>query len=141
MLYTIRGYIEDGQLAEQRGRPPGTEFTNSVPSLKIAEGLLFAGRLAAEYEGAEQIAVLCRFTGLKGRSLLLVDNPEPFVDIGPRIQDSEVILAGEVSIQQVHDNLTEVIHSLVRPLYEPFGFYEIPISHLQNMLMKMRRFR
>lgn len=141
MLYTIRGYIEDGELAEHRGRPPGTEFTNSVPCLKIAEGLLFASRLAAEYEGVEQIGVRCRFTGLKGRSLLLVDHPEPFVDMGPRIHDPEVILTGQVTVQQVHDNLTEVIHSLVRPLYERFGFYEIPISHVQHMLSKMRRYQ
>ncbi len=141
MLYTIRGYIEDGELAEHRKRPPGTEFTNSVPCIKIAEGLLFASRLAAEYEGVEQIVLRCRFTGLKGRSLLLVDHPAPFIDIGPVIHDPEVILTGQVSIQQVHDNLTEVIHSLARPLYERFGFYEIPISHVQSMLMKTRRYR
>ena len=141
MLYTIRGYIEDGELAQHRSRPPGTEFTNSVPCIKIAEGLLFASRLAATFEGVEQIAIRCRFTGLKGRSLLLVDHPAPFIDTGPVIHNPEVILTGQVSIQQVHDNLTEVIHGLVKPLYERFGFYEIPISHVQSMLMKTRRYQ
>ena len=141
MLYTIRGYIEDGELAQQRQRPPGTEFTNSIPCMRIAEGLLFAIRLAAEYEEVEKIEVWCRFTGLEGRSLLLVDHPPPFVDVGHATHDPEVTLTGQVSIQHAHDNLPEVIHGLVKPLYEPFGFYEIPIWHVQSMLMKMRQFR
>ena len=141
-LYTIRGYIEDSELAQDRGRPPGTEFTTSVPCIRLAEGILFASRLADQFEGVEQIAIRCRFTGLQGRSLILVDHPiAPFTSIGPVTHDPQVLLTGQVSLQQVHDNLIEVIHGLVRPLYERFGFYEIPISHVQDMLMKMRRYR
>ena len=139
-LYTVRGYIEDGELAQHRRTAPGTEFSNAIPSIKIAEGLLFASRLSAVFQGVEQIAIRCRFTGLEGRSLLLVDNPAPFTDVGPAIRDPYVILTGQVSLQQVHDNLTEVIHSLVRPLYERFDFYQIPISHVQSMLQQLRRY-
>ena len=139
-LYTIRGYIEDSELAQQRRSEPGTEFSNAIPSIKIAEGLLFARRLAALFENVEQIAIRCRFTGLKDRSLLLVDYPVPFTEVGPVAQDSEVILKGQVSLQQVDDNLPEVVHSLVGPLYERFGFYQIPIDHIQRMLKKLRRF-
>ena len=139
-LYTIRGYIEDGELAQQRGSAPGTEFSNAIPSIKVAEGLLFASRLSAVFEGVEQIAIRCRFTGLEERSLLLVDHPAPFTDIGPATRDSQVILTGQVSLQEVHDNLTEVIHSLVRPLYERFGFYQISIDHIQRILAKLRQY-
>jgi hypothetical protein len=139
-LYTIRGYIEDSELAQQRRSAPGTEFSNAIPSIKIAEGLLFARRLATLFEDVEQIAIRCRFTGLKGRSLLLVDHPIPFTEVGPVAQDSEVILKGQVSLQQVDDNLPEVVHSLVGPLYERFGFYQISIDHIQRMLKKLRRF-
>ena len=139
-LYTIRGYIEDGELAQERGSAPGAEFSNAIPSIKVAEGLLFASRLATVFDGVDQIAIRCCFTGLEGRSLLLVDNPAPFTDIGPTIRDPQVILTGQVSLQQVRDNLTEVIHNLVRPLYEQFGFYEIPIDHVQRMLAKLTQY-
>ena len=139
-LYTIRGYIEDGELGQQRGKAPGTEFSNAIPSIKVAEGLLFASRLSAEFEGVEQIAIRCRFTGLEGRSLMLVDHPAPFTDIGPAIRDPEVTLTGQVTLQQVSGNLTEVIHRFVRPLYERFGFYQIPINHVQRMLQNLRRY-
>lgn len=140
-LYTIRGYIEDGELAQQRGSAPGTEFTNSVPIIKITEGLLFARRLAATFEGVEQIAIRCRFTGLEERSLLLVDYPMPrLTEVGPTIHDPKVILTAQVSLKQVDDNLIEIIHSLVKPLYERFEFYQIPITHVQSMLNHLRRY-
>lgn len=139
-LYTIRGYIEDGELAQHRQSEPGTEFSNAVPSIKIAEGLLFARRLATLFADVEQIAIRCRFTGLEGRSLLLVDYPAPFTEVGPVARDSEVMLKGQVSPEQVDDNLPEVIHSLVRPLYGRFGFYQIPVDHVQRLLNKLRRY-
>ena len=139
-LYTIRGYIEDGELAQQRRSAPGTEFSNAIPSIKIAEGLLFARRLATLFEDVEQIAIRCRFTGLKGRSLLLVDYPVPFTEVGPVARDPEVILEGQLSLQQVDDNLPEVIHSLVRPLYERFGFYKISVDQIQRILKILRRY-
>ena len=138
-LYTIRGYIEDGELAQERRSTPGTEFTNSASIIKIAEGLLFARRLADTFEGVERIAIRCRFTGLERRSLLLVDYPVPgLIEDGPIIQDPEVILTGQVSFQCVDDNLTEVIYNLVKPLYERFEFYQIPIHHVQSMLNRLK---
>lgn len=139
-LYTIRGYIEDGELGQTRGSAPGTEFSNAIPCIKIAEGLLFASRLAAEFEGVDQVAVRCRFTGLEGRSLLLVDHPHPFTDVGPEIHEPEVVLLTQVTLHQIHDNLVEVIHSLVRPLYERFGFYQLPIDHVRRMLQNLRQY-
>ena len=140
-LYTIRGYIEDGELAQERGSTSSMEFTNSVPIIKIAEGLLFASRLSDEFQGVEHIAIRCRFTGLEGRSLLLVDYPiAPSIEIGPVIHDPEVTLTMQVSLQQVHDNLTEVIYEVSRPLYERFGFYQVPVNHVQRMLQRLRRF-
>ena len=139
-LYTIRGYIEDGELAKNRGRVPGTEFSDAVPSIKIAEGLLFARRYADAFEGVEQVAIRCRFTGLEGRSLLLVDHPAPFTDVGPVIHDDEVVLIGQVPLDQIEDNLIEVIYGFVKRLYERFGFYPISINHIRRILLKLTQY-
>ena len=138
-LYTIRGYIEDGELAQNREKEPGTEFSSLFPITKVAEGLLFASRLAVEFGGVEQIAIQCRFTGLAGRSLLLTEYPTPFTEIGPTCHQSEVILTGQVSIRQVQDNLPETIHSLLKPLYERFDFQQVSIAYVQNVLQILRR--
>ena len=138
-LYTIRGYIEDGELAQHRKSPPGTEFSSLFPITKIAEGLLFASRLAVEFRGVEQIAIQCRFSGLAGRSILLTEYPTRFTEIGPACRQSEVILTGQVSLRQIHDNLPEVIHSLLKPLYERFDFQQVSIGYVQRVLQILRR--
>ncbi len=138
-LYTIRGYIEDAELSLDRARAPGTEFSNALPTIKIAEALLFTSRLAATFESAEQVAIRCRFTRMEGRSLLLMEQL-PFIDGGPVSRDPEVTLTKQVSLQQINDNLVEVIHDLVIPLYERFGFYQVSIGHVQRMLQHLRRF-
>ncbi len=139
-LYTIRGYIEDGELATANEKLPGTLFSDAIPSIKIAEGFLFASRLAALFTGVEQIEVRCRFTGLQGRSLLLSDNLGSVVGPGPESHQDEVPLTGQFHIQEIHNNLAEIVHSLVKDLYVRFGFYTVPVEHVHRLLSRMRRY-
>ena len=134
-LYTIRGYFED-----ERGNTPGAVVYNTFPILHIGEGLLFASRFAETFEEVDQIAFYCRFTRLKGRYL---DWP-PWYSASslPRVYTSntdEIPLTGQITQQQVQDNLAEVLHPLLQRLYEKFNFYELSFDLVAEELQRLRR--
>ena len=140
MLYIIRGYGEDYGYMLRHGNP-GSLFSISFPIGGIGEALLFAVRFAECFDSDGQIAVFCRFTGLNGRRLFSADwRVSPF--------RSRISRTGEVSqeiqttVSQVQDNLAEVVHKLLSPLYESFGFYELLFPLVQSELqwMQERRF-
>ena len=131
-LYTIRGYSED-----ESGSDPGKTIDVSTPIWRVGEGLLFASRLAETFEEAEQIAIQCRFTGLKNRTL--VSDPRRYSLYGGSVSSTgEVLLEHQVTLQQVQDNLPEIIHKLLSPFYERFNFFKLPLELVQSELRNMR---
>ena len=134
-LYTIRGYLEDGQ-----GNDPGRVVYTTTPILCIGEGLLFASRLAETFEESNQIAIHCRFTGLEGRCL---SNPPwvlplpSFLMVSSSSTD-EVTLTGQFTQQQVQDNLAEALHPLLQRLYEKFNFFNLSFDLVAKELREMR---
>ena len=139
MLYTIRGYVEDDDRMHQYGEPGG--YVNIViPIWRIGEALLFAARFAECFDSDGQIAVFCRFTGLNGRMLASTD--WRILLVGTQIsRTGEVALETQITLSQVQDNLAEVVHKLLSPLYESFGFYELPFPLVQSELQRMRERR
>ena len=134
-LYTIRGYFED-----ERGNTPGTVVYTTLPILHIGEGLIFASRFAETFEEVDQIAIHCHFTGLEGRSLCQPPWKDYFFGdhiSGPSRTD-EVILTGQITQQQVQDNLAEVLHPLLQRLYEQFNFFRLPPDLVAKELHQMR---
>ena len=135
-LYTIRGYLEDG-----RGNDPGRLFDINLPIKRIGEGLLFANRFADTFEEIHQIVFRCRFTGLEGRCLSTGLQPVPPVPMSSGAYPSstdEVTLTGQVTQQQIQDNLAEVLHPLLQQLYEQFNFFSLPFSLVAQELHQMR---
>lgn len=133
-LYTIRGYLEDGQ-----DNAPGRVFYIPLPIGRIGEGLLFASRFAETFEEVEQIALHCRFTGLEGRSLRW--SPQyvtPSSRGGSSSSTNEVILTGQITQQQIQDNLAEVLHPLLQRLYVQFNFFKLPFDVVAQELHQMR---
>lgn len=133
-LYTIRGYREDD---ERDNKPPGRVFHTTLPIWRVGEGLLFASRLAETFEEADKIAVYCRFTGLKGRGLVITHFNVPSSMDGSS-STNEVVLTGQFTQQQVQDNLTEVLHPLLQPLYEKFNFFTLPFDYVVEELQRLR---
>ena len=135
-LYTIRGYRED---AERDHKPPDRMFHITLPIWRVGEGLLFANRFAATFEEVDQIAVYCRFAGLENRCLVSTHFFNALLRMGDPCSTGEVILTGQITQQQVQDNLAEVIHPLLRPLYEKFDFYELSFDQVAQELQRLRR--
>ena len=133
-LYTIRGYTEDG-LAEVRA---GEVFDVSLPVWRIAEGLLFASRFAETFNQIDEIAIQCRFTGLNGRRLDCITGRRFFST--PMLSSTdEVTLTSQATPQQARDNLTEILHPLLSPLYERFNFFRLPLNLVEEELAGLLR--
>ena len=132
-LYSINGYFEDGV---PQHAIPGQCFDISTSAQQVGEGLIFARRLAELFEDVDRIAIRCRFTGLNDRSL---------VALRGRLvrrwvcRTDAVEFERQVTVQQVDNNLAEVVHSLLLPVYEHFDFYELPFETVQRALQDMRR--
>lgn len=130
-LYTIRGYKEETQFRA------GTTFDVNLPVWRIAEGLLFANRFGETFDGVEEIAIQCRFTALDGRRLTCAKG-RPFLD-DHISSTNEVTLTGRATPLQVQDNLAEILHSLLSPLYECFNFFKLPFNLVEEELAYLRR--
>lgn len=133
LLYTIRGYSEDGL---QRN-PPGQLFDITLPVWRIGEGVLFAARLADTYADVELIAIRCRYTGLNGRVLTSVTGNRDVL-ANEISRTNEISLQTQATPQQLRDNLAEVLHQLLTPLYERFNFAQLPITLVEEELERMR---
>ena len=134
-LYTIRGYKEDSL----RDRiTPGSAIDITLPVWRVGEGVLFAARLAEVFDDVEAIALECRFTGLDGRYLTSLNHDRTVFD--QRFsRTSEVTLTGLATLHQIRDNLAEVMHQLLAPLYERFDFYALPTEIVDTELGRLRR--
>ena len=131
-LYSIRGYMEDGGVSRWI---PGQVFHATIPVWRLGEALLFATRLAETFEEVDQIAIHCQFTGLSGRRLHF-KNDQHFA--AAVCHADSVKLNTLAALQQVRDNLAEVVHSLLIPLYERFDFYQLPLQLVQRELHEMQ---
>jgi len=131
-LYTIRGYSED----DLDSRAPGQVFDVTLPVWRIGEGILFAARLAKTFEDVDAITIICRYTGLGGRQLVSVTGNRPVFgdDVS---QTDEIILDVQATPAQLQDNLAEVLHQLLTPLYERFSFFQLPITLVEDELAEM----
>jgi hypothetical protein len=133
-LYTIRGYKEDSFAERVR---PGACLDVTLPIWRVGEGILFTARLAEVFEDVEAIAIECRFTGLDSRFLTSLS--------GNRVMSNdhashtpEVTVTAQATLDQVRDNLTEVMHRLLTPLYERFDFFPLSIELVDEELGRMR---
>lgn len=131
-LYTIRGYSEDSTSRLS----PGTAIDATLPIWRVAEATKFAARLADTFPDTEAIAIRCRFTGLNGRALVSLSGRRAF--FGDRFSRSdETLMRTQATIQQLNDNFAEVIQQLLKPLYEKFSFFELPMSLVEEELEEL----
>ncbi len=120
-LYTIRGYTEDGLPDYQ----DGTVMDLTLPVWRVAESILFSGRLAETFEDVDQIVVRCRFTGLNGRRLARVTPLRWYRPAGTS-RTNDITSQVTVVTRQLHENIVEIVHRTLQPLYELFDFFSLP---------------
>jgi len=135
-LYSIRGYSEDSL----KDKPVGQVIDLTLPIWRVGEATYFALRYAEQFEGVETVAIRVRFTGLNGRTLTSVTGMRMIMDYQIS-QTEEVLLETTASLAQLRDNMVEVIHGLLTPLYELFNFFPLSQALVEEELERMRRGR
>lgn len=135
-LYMIRGYEEDSR----EGRPAATLLDITLPVWRVAESLLYVARLARLFGEDAAIVMSCRYTGLANRILTSLDNRRIVFD-DRRAADNEVQLALTATPAEIEDNLAELLHPALSPLYERFDFFELPMNLVTDEIAALRRGR
>jgi hypothetical protein len=81
--------------------------------------------------------LICRYTGLSGRKLTSVTGRRMFSH--QRVcRDDAIELSTQATAQQIDDNLVEILHPMLSPLYERFDFYELPLRLVQEEVERLR---
>jgi hypothetical protein len=98
------------------------------------------GRLTEFFGENPSILVHCRFLGLRGRTLTSISGRRMLFE-DRSCADNEVILERQITRAQARDNLVEILHALLSPLYERFSFFELPEKLVAEEIEAMTRNR
>jgi len=136
LFFLMRGYEEDGI---QDRFPPATICDITMPIWRIGEIMLYAARMARQYsEDNIEINFIVRYSGLAGRRLDSVERGRHF-SLHYTCADNEAELRTTARTNEIEDNLVEVLHSLLSPLYERFSFFPLSQQIVQTEMARMRR--
>jgi hypothetical protein len=135
LFFLLRGHDED----TIEGIEPGTIIDITLPIWRVGEALLYASRIARSYSENPRISVRCHYRGLNNRRLGAVDQMRRFFMDDTRVcHDADVRLSTTASAAELDDNLIEVLHPLLVPLYERFRFFELPLELVRAEITRMR---
>ena len=137
-LYTIRGYTEDSVEDRRRVRP-GSVIDVTLPVWRVGEVLYFAARFLDAFEYTRAVLINCRFTGLAGRTITSL-NFSRMTSSRPCLSD-EVETGANITPQQLQENVVEVAHQLLAPIYVAFDFYTLSPTLVEEELSSLRENR
>ena len=134
-LYTIRGFMEDS-LEKRIGLEPGDKFSIHLPVWRIGEILYFATRFLSRLQKIQTVMIHCRFFGLEGRTLVHLDDLDWLST--SHCKTNEVKETITVDLKLLENNMVEIVHQLLSPLYESFDYHELSKIFVARELSKMR---
>ena len=139
LLFTRRGYQEDGSLREKK---PGTTFDITTPTRRLGEAILEASYIARAIGGSEA-NLICHghWTGLSGRSLVSFGNPNRILFEGRAAAQDEYEAVETVPVAALPDALPELVFAMLSPLYFLFDFFELPKRLVEEELITLRSHR
>jgi hypothetical protein len=135
-LFTRRGYAEDGGF---KGSQPGTTFDVTTTTWRIGEAILEAAYIARALN-ADQANLICRinWTGLRGRRLVSVGNPNRML-WSVSVCEQDVFEANQtIALAAIPQALPEIVFALIEPLYELFGFFQLPKRLVEEELINLQ---
>lgn len=135
-FFRLRGYDEDSSDQVKAG----AAFDVTLPVWRVGETLLFASRIARLFGDNPEILIVCRYTGLRNRRLVSMTG---FLDIlsEQSSADDTVTLETQATAHQIEDNLVEVLHPMLQPLYERFSFFELDPRLVTNQVERLKSSR
>lgn len=134
-LFLQRGYDED----ETEKAPPGKVIDVTLPIWRIGEAMLYVARLSVTYGDNPTILTQCRYTGLRNRQLARLTGFGR--TIASYCHDDSVYIETSATANEIDNNLAEILHPMLVPLYERFSFFELPMELVIQEVERMRRNR
>jgi hypothetical protein len=135
-FFLLRGYDEDSSAKVKAG----TALDLVLPIWRVGETLLFASRVARLFGDNPEILMTCQYNGLRNRRLVSLTHFLNILD-WQGCADDNVTLETRATAQQVEDNLVEVLHPTLQPLYERFSFFELNPKLVIEQVEELRRNR
>lgn len=134
LLYEIRGFDEDFTNKVD----PASTFDATLPIWRVGETMLYIARLSRTYEGDCQIRMRAEYSGLKGRKIDSIFERMYSIRRGQCLSERKV-LEMEVGTSQIEENLGEILHSFLLPLYEQFNFSTLPIDVVNSEVRRLQK--
>ncbi len=136
-FYVLDGFYEDE--GSERAKP-GTMFNASTFIRRFGEILIFASRVAKEFGENTEVLVGAEVTGLRGRSLTY-DDTRWFQHVGgPRCNQNNFSWPPKrIAPQQLDDNLIEILHGFLHPLFEQFKFHDLKRETVSREIEILKR--
>jgi len=137
-MFLLRGYFEDsaGDWPSHRVQP-GTIIDIRMPIWRVAECLDHARILGSLLAPDQELKVLfrARWYGLADRRPSSLDPEQAFfMRDGYTSRQNEFSIEVTVEVAQITDNLLEIIHPLLAPLYALFDFFELTMDLVRQTL-------
>lgn len=128
-LYCIRGYFEDGASAS------GT-INIDAPILYVGQSLKFSAALCSPLEETSEVIFSCRFTGLLHRKLSFQNaERDAFHGNETICYNSDMQMKPKhTNRAEIAQNLCELLHGYLSPLYEQFNYYTLDRSRVDQVL-------
>lgn len=134
-LLLIRGFDEDSSTERAA---PGTAFDLTLPVWRIGECLMHAVTLASRLAGeSRSITFGVSWSGLRDRELIHLERRRMLFPGHVARQDS-FTAALTVDSDKIADQLPELLHGLLHPLYQLFDFFELPKLLVDEEVQRMR---
>ncbi len=136
-LFQVRGYDEDSS----ERFAPGEIIDVTLPIWRVGDAMLFASRLARLFDHNDpDIVVQCRYEGLRNRRLDSLQRLRTFSYHRICANDS-IELQARANAREMDENVVEVLHQFLKPLYEQFDFYELNLDMVRREIEQLRRHR
>lgn len=134
-LILIRGLDEDS--GSERVRP-GTAFDLTLPVWRVGECLMHAATFTSRLvDEPRPITFRASWAGLRNRELVHLERRRMLFEGHVAKQDA-FTTSLTVDSNRIADQLPELVHGLLRPLYQLFDFFELPKVLVDEEIQKMR---
>lgn len=136
LFLLLRGFDEDSF----DGVESGNFIDVTLPVWRVAEAILYLARLSRSFGDNLRIFVRLSYTGLRGRRLTAL-SPGRLLFGDYTCADQNFGGETRARANDIADNLVEIIHPLLVPLYERFSFYSLSIEFVRQEIERLRRGR
>lgn len=131
----IRGFDEDS-LSDRVA--PGTAFDLALPVWRIGECLMHAAAFTARLSpDSRPITFTATWSGLRGRELVHLERRR-MIFPGHISQQDSFTTSLTVDSDKIADQLPELLHGLLRPLYSLFEFFDLPKILVDEEIQRLR---